>query len=252
MPKIGQRITVVCFALSAQVGSAQDAPHPYSSVEPIDPFAPKTQLSPLAPAVVIPTVQQVGTAAIAAPPVPLNTAVTLAAQAPGRQIHLTEPVVVQERPFFHGSSYFAAGGLVGGLVSAAISKDEPERIASFVRQKNIHFDELVRAEFERQINANGHYITTYHTFGPASFRLNAVYGITSVPFSAYRPYFSINAELVDANGVIKWKNRDYIGARGKAAVIPYEKFLESEDVFRSEFNTVIEEVVGLILKDFHS
>ena len=236
--------------LLASVASyAQDAPRIYSTAEPVDPFAPKLSSVPAneTPATVPMASGEVGLLAAETPankpPANLSPPMLL-------KFTLTEPVVIQPRPFFYGSSLLAAGGLVGGLVSAAVSRDEPDRIAKFVREQEIHFDALVKVEFERQMNARAAFIEIYQAYAPAKFQLSAVYGITSVPFSDYRPYFSIDAELIDARGNVRWKNRDYIGARGKAVVMPYADFLVSKAVFLSEFDTAIAEVVGLILKDF--
>jgi hypothetical protein len=84
---------------------------------------------------------------------------------------------------------------------------------------------------------------------PATFQMVIFFGITSVPFSDYRPYLSIRMKLVDANGVEKWADREYVGGFGKAKVLPYLDFFKSREIFISEFESAANEVVTLLLRN---
>jgi hypothetical protein len=166
-------------------------------------------------------------------------------------ITVAGPLKVAERPFYHGSGLFALGGAIGGLIASQVYKDEPERIAAYVSQEKIDIAAIIKAEFEQQINAKPEFMATFKAKAPANFEMFILYGITSVPFKAYRPYLSVHVKLVDPTGAIKWKNRDYVGGHGDAPSIPYEDFYKSPEVFLSEFSVAAHEVVALLLKDFH-
>lgn len=159
-------------------------------------------------------------------------------------------VSVVDRPFYHGSGLFALGGALGGLMAASVWKDEPERIAGFVKQENIDIGEIVKTEFERQFEQSAQAKTVFERKGPGAFSMRVLYGITSVPFSDYRPYLSVTVRFVDASGAEKWKHRDYVGGHGNAKSIPYPDFFKSAKDFTGEFEVAANELVTLLIKDF--
>lgn len=180
------------------------------------------------------------------------TSSNIATSTPGRSIKITGPITVADRPFFHGSGFFALGGLVGGLIATQAYKDEPERIAAFVREEKIPIAEMVRTQFERQLSEMPGAVEHLQSFGSASFRVFVFYGITSVPLTdGYRPYMVLRLELVDPDGKILWKAHDYEGGHGAAAAIPYADFYKSAQVFTEEFQVCTSEVVALVVKQFH-
>jgi hypothetical protein len=159
-------------------------------------------------------------------------------------------VSVVPRPFYHGSGLFALGGALGGMVAAGAWKDEPDRIAGFVKQENINIGEIVKTEFERQFEQSAQAKKVFEGKGPGSFTMRVLYGITSVPFSDYRPYLSVTLRFVDATGAEKWKRRDYVGGHGNAKSIPYPDFFKSAEDFTSEFEAAANELVTLLINDF--
>ena len=166
------------------------------------------------------------------------------------QASVVDSVKVSERPFYHGPGIFAVAGLVGGLIAAHAGKDEPDRIAGFVKREGIDIGAIVKAEVERQVAQKPELKLAYEKKGPAKFQIQILYGITSVPFSEYRPYLAVRMKLVDAGGVEKWAGRNYVGGHGKAPSIPYSDFYKSAKVFVDEFEVAASEVVSLIFNDF--
>jgi len=141
------------------------------------------------------------------------------------------------------------GGAIGGLLAAGVYKDEPERIAAFVKQERIDIPGIVTAEFERQLEQNSAAKQALQQKGPGKFQMRILYGITSVPFSDYRPYLSIRMSFIDDMGTEKWKDREYVGGHGNAKAIPYPDFLKSADIFKGEFEVAANEVTALLLKN---
>ena len=191
------------------------------------------------------------------PQAPLADAPVKAAEA-GRQAPV-EPrpanplflsVVVSKHPYYHGSGLFALGGALGGLMAAAAYKDEPDRIAAFVEQEHIDVGRMVSAEFERQLQATPAAKEKFSALKDVKFTMAILYGITSVPFSDYRPYLSVHMTSRDAAGAQQWKDREWVGGHGDAKSIPYPDFLKSAQVFTSEFEVAAKEVVALLIKDY--
>lgn len=211
-----QLAVVACVALLGLTCQAQDAP----------PDSPPAE----SPAAAMP-------ASPVAAPAPASSATG----------NLVEAITVEDRPFLHGTGLFALGGAVGGLIASQAWKDEPDRIAAYVRQENIDIGAIVRSEFERQASRPD-LAAAVKAAGRARFRITVKYGISSSPFSEYKPYLNIHAQLVDAQGNVKWKDGDYMGGRGMAKAIPYPDFFKSAQVFRSEFEVAAREVTTLVLK----
>ena len=190
-------------------------------------------------------------AAPAPPPVPppaQREAATAPASKPASPMF--EAVVVGKRPFYHGSGLFALGGALGGLIASSVYKDEPDRIAAYVLQEKIDLGKLVSSEFERQLLARPAAKEKFSGLQGGRFTMTILYGITSVPFSEYRPYLSIHMTAKDAAGAQKWKDREYVGGHGDAKAIPYPDFFKGAEVFTHEFEDAAKEVVTLLLNDF--
>ncbi len=165
------------------------------------------------------------------------------------EITLSEPIEITDPPFYYGGG-FSAFGAIGGLIGSQVYKDEPARIAAYVKQENIAMDSIIKVEFERQFSEYGGAVIAFKKNSPAKFKIILTYGITSVPFSKYRPYVSVRAQFIDATGKVLWKDREWVGANGKANCIPYPDFFKSAKDFQSEFEVAAKEVVLLLLSDF--
>jgi hypothetical protein len=170
-------------------------------------------------------------------------------ESPGASSSIFSSIGVRMPPYFHGSALFALGGGIGAAIGAVVGRNEPARIAEFVNREAIDFPAMLRTEFERQLRNDPVARLAYEKKGPATFQMAIVFGITSVPFSDYRPYLSIRMKLVDANGVEKWADREYVGGFGKAKVLPYLDFFKSRQIFISEFESAANEVVTLLLRN---
>ncbi len=164
------------------------------------------------------------------------------------EITLSDPVEITDPPFYYGGG-FSAFGAIGGLIGSQVYKDEPTRIAAYVKQENIRIDLLLKSEFERQFNGYSPAVVAFKK-NQAKFKLIVLYGITSVPFSKYRPYLSVRAQFLDSTGKVLWKDREWVGANGKANCIPYPDFFKSAKDFQTEFEVAAKEVVLLLLSDF--
>lgn len=164
------------------------------------------------------------------------------------EITISEPIEITDPPFYYGGG-FSAFGAIGGLIGSQVYKNEPTRIAAYVKQENIKIDLLLKNEFERQFNGYSPAVAAFKK-NQGQFKLIVLYGITSVPFSKYRPYLSVRAQFTDATGKILWKDREWVGANGKANCIPYPDFFKSAKDFQAEFEVAANEVVLLLLSDF--
>ena len=170
-------------------------------------------------------------------------------ESPGVSSSLFSSIRIRVPPYYHGSPLFALGGGIGGAIGAVVGRNEPARIAQFVSREAIDFPAMLSTEFERQLRNDPVARLAYEKKGPATFQMVIFFGITSVPFSDYRPYLSIRMKLVDANGVEKWADREYVGGFGKAKVLPYLDFFKSREIFISEFESAANEVVTLLLRN---
>ena len=219
----GFTIGSLCIAQETKPGEPQSAPPPIST-----PSAPAGAELPPPPEVKSPEVETKKQAAL--------------------EITISEPIERTDPPFYYGGG-FSSFGAIGGLIGSQVYKNEPTRIAAYVKQENIKIDLLLKNEFERQFNGYSPAVVAFKK-NQGQFKLTVLYGITSVPFSKYRPYISVRAQFTDSIGKILWKDREWVGANGKANCIPYPDFFKSAKDFQAEFEVAANEVVLLLLSDF--
>jgi hypothetical protein len=168
-------------------------------------------------------------------------------ESPGVSSSLFSSIRIRVPPYYHGSPLFALGGGIGGAIGAVVGRNEPARIAQFVSREAIDFPAMLRTEFERQLRNDPVARLAFEKKGPATFEMIIFYGITSVPFSDYRPYLSewtLLMPMVSKNGPIG----NTLAVLEKQ-ISPISIFFKSRQIFISEFESAANEVVTLLLRN---
>ena len=151
-------------------------------------------------------------------------------------------VITVMPPFFHGYAI----DTINGTASEA-----PAKIANYVKQEKIDMGAIIRAEFDRQLQAMPDFANRKNKDAPSKIHLKFRYGISKFALSGYKPFLSLAVAAFDASGKELWKGSERVGAvagLGSTPSMEYSEYFSSPDKFRSVFEAAAKVLVQSLLK----
>ena len=142
-----------------------------------------------------------------------------------------------------------AFGAIGAGIKAAAEQGPAGRIENFVQAQNIDLRPVVLAELKHQLSERPRFSNRIKDNAASKLNIEITeYGIASgLLYHGYRPYLTLNMEMVDPSGKIVWHDDENVAQTGLAPGIAFDAFLVSPGAFRQEFSPAIRETVGLLL-----
>lgn len=112
---------------------------------------------------------------------------------------------------------------------------------------------LVRAEFDRQLQASPELANRVKKDLTVKIYLKYRYGITKFAMSGYKPYLALGVAVIDGSGKEIWKGSDHVGGLSglsSTQSMDYAEYFSSPDKFRSAFDGAAKVVMQSLLKKF--
>lgn len=177
-----------------------------------------------------------------------------------QQVSVSKIVAVSPEIYFHGraQSWFVGAGIgLGGAAGAAVSATAPttvtekEQIRAFLSQQQIDVGGIVRAAFVNGLTADPKWSPRLHDQSETHFDLKVdMYGLANKgPLSSdYKPILSVTASLVDKDGNVLWRERDFVA--NLSSITPeasYAAFLDDPKWFRDGFSVAANEITRSLL-----
>lgn len=133
-----------------------------------------------------------------------------------RSISVNPEVFVVDEMFYMGpaSGIGFMFGAIGGAITAAANMGPAEEIAEYARHNNVLIDNIVKQEFEKQIQGrklfvvNGRQVDAQLNIKIEQYGIAITHGFSSV----LSPVLRASAQLVDRHGKVVWENYDFVTA----------------------------------------
>lgn len=177
-----------------------------------------------------------------------------------QQVSVSKIVAVSPEIYFHGraQSWYEGTGIgLGGAIGAAVSATAPptvmekEQIRAFLSQQQIDVGEIVRTAFVKGLTSDPKWSPRLRDESETHFDLKVdMYGLANKnPMSSdYKPVLSVTASLVDKDGNVLWRERDFVANLSSATPgASYTDFLNDPKWFRDGFSVAANEITRSLL-----
>lgn len=170
-----------------------------------------------------------------------------------KSISVNPEVFVVEEMFYMGPSSGIGFmfGAIGGAITAAANMGPAEEIAQYARANNVMIDNIVKSEFEKQIQGrrlfvlNGQRVDAQLNIKIEQYGIAITHGFSSV----LSPVLRASAQLVDRHGKVLWENYDYVTAMADGTPeFTIDELKSDPEKLAVSWEKAAEIVVGNILK----